>query len=101
MPRHRWALTVDKALINQPGLKAKCISRHSLRHTTAMHPLQSGVPFNVIVLWPGRDRSKTTHRCVEANLLMKEEALTRLEAPKIKLKCLHATDDLMKFPQSL
>ena len=101
LPRHRLALAVDRALVDQPGLKAKSVSRHSLRHTTAMHLLQSGMPFNVIVLWLGHESSKTTHRCVEANLEMKEKALTRLEAPEIKLKCLNATDDLTKFLQSL
>ena len=97
----RLALAVDRASVDQPGLKAKRISPHSLRHTTAMHLLQSGVPFNVIALWLGHESTNTTHRYVEANLEMKEKALARLEAPDIKLKRFRATDDLMKFLQSL
>jgi integrase/recombinase XerD len=77
------------------------VSPHTLRHTTAMHLLQSGVPFNVIALWLGHESTNTTHRYVEANLEMKEKALARLEAPDIKLKRYRASDDLMKFLQSL
>ena len=66
-----------------------------------MHLLLSRVPFNVIALWLGHESRNTTHRYVEANLEMKEKALARLEAPEIKLKRLRATDDLMKFLQSL
>ena len=63
--------------------------------------LQSGVPFNVFALWLGHESTNTTHRYVEANLEMKEKALARLEAPDIKLKRFRASDDLMKFLQSL
>ncbi len=52
-------------------------------NTTAMHLLQSGVPFNVIALWLGHESTNTTHRHVEANLEMKEKALARLEAPDV------------------
>jgi site-specific recombinase XerD len=54
----RLALAVNRASVEQPGLKAKRISPHSLRHTTAMHLLQSGVPFNVIALWLGHESTK-------------------------------------------
>ena len=97
----RLALAVDRAVAEQPSLKTKRVSPHTLRHTTAMHLLQSGVPFNVIALWLGHERTNTTHRYVEANLEMKEKALARLEAPDIKLKRFRADDDLMKFLQSL
>jgi len=97
----RLTLAVDRASAEQPSLKSKRVSPHTLRHTTAMHLLQSGVPFNVIALWLGHESTNTTHRYVEANLEMKEKALARLEAPDIKLKRYRASDDLMKFLQSL
>lgn len=62
----RLALAVDRASAEQPSLKTKRISPHTLRHTTAMHLLQSGVPFNVIALWLGHESTNTTHRYVEA-----------------------------------
>jgi site-specific recombinase XerD len=97
----RLALAVGRAGVEQPSLKTKRVSPHTLRHTTAMHLLQSGVPFNVIALWLGHESTNTTHRYVEANLEMKEKALARLQAPDIKLPRFRADDDLMKFLQSL
>jgi len=60
-----------------------------------MHLLQSGVPFNIIALWLGHESTNTTHRYVEANLAMKEEALARLRAPGCKLMRFRASDELM------
>jgi len=97
----RLALAVHRAVAEQPSLKTKRVSPHTLRHTTAMHLLQSGVSFNVIALWLGHESTNTTHRYVEANLEMKEKALARLQAPDIKLPRFRADDDLMKFLQSL
>jgi site-specific recombinase XerD len=97
----RLTLAVARATAEAPGLKGKRVSPHTLRHTTAMHLLQSGVPFNVIALWLGHESTNTTHRYVEANLEMKEKALARLEAPDIKLTRFRATDDLMKFLETL
>ena len=97
----RLALAVDRAAAELPSLKGKHVSPHTLRHTTAMHLLQSGVPFNVIALWLGHESVNTTHRYVEANLAMKEQALAKLDAPDVKLKRFRAGDELMKFLQGL
>ncbi|MGH8700743.1 MAG: tyrosine-type recombinase/integrase [Burkholderiales bacterium] len=97
----RLALAVDRAAAEHPSLNTRRVSPHTLRHSTAMHLLQSGVPFNVIALWLGHESTNTTHRYVEANLEMKEKALARLEAPDIKLKRYRVSDDLMKFLQTL
>jgi len=97
----RLTLAVSRATTEVPGLKGKRVSPHTLRHTTAMHLLQSGVPFNVIALWLGHESTNTTHRYVEANLEMKEKALARLEAPEVKLTRFRATDELMKFLETL
>jgi hypothetical protein len=45
-----------------------------------MRLLQSGVPFSVIALWLGHESTTTTHRYVEADLAMKDQALARLQA---------------------
>jgi site-specific recombinase XerD len=97
----RLTLAVDRAATEHPSLTTKRVSPHTLRHTTAMHLLQGGVPFNVIALWLGHESTNTTHRYVEANLAMKEKALARLDAPDIKLKRFRATDALLKFLQAL
>lgn len=97
----RLDLAVARAATNLPSLASKRVCPHTLRHTTAMHLLQSGVPFNVIALWLGHESTNTTHRYVEADLAMKEKALARLEAPAIKMRPFRASDALMRFLQTL
>lgn len=97
----RLDLAVARAVIGQPSLAKKKVSPHTLRHTTAMHLLQSGVPFNVIALWLGHESTNTTHRYVEADLDMKTKALGRLEAPDTKTPRFRASDSLMRFLQTL
>jgi site-specific recombinase XerD len=97
----RLALAVNRAAAVQPSLEGKRVSPHMLRHSTAMHLLQSDVPFNVIALWLGHESVNTTHRYVEANLAMKEQALARLEAPDVRFTRFRATDELMTFLRTL
>jgi site-specific recombinase XerD len=97
----RLELAVARAATQVPDILKKRVSPHTLRHTTAMHLLQSGVPFNVIALWLGHESATTTHRYVEADLAMKEKALARLEAPDTTLRRFKAPDSLMRFLQTL
>jgi site-specific recombinase XerD len=97
----RLDLAVTRAAAEQPSLLKKRVSPHTLRHTSAMHLLQSGVRFNVIALWLGHESTTTTHRYVEADLAMKEKALARLEAPGTKMRRYKAPDSLMRFLQTL
>ena len=67
-----------------------------------MHLLQSGVPFNIIALWLGHESpNAANHRDVEADLTMKEKALSRQQSPDTKLQRYRAPDSLMKFLQTL
>ena len=61
-----------------PSLKAKKVSPHVLRHSTAMHLFQAGVDMAVIALWLGHESLETTHVYVEADLATKERALAKL-----------------------
>jgi site-specific recombinase XerD len=97
----RLELAVAKATAGQPALASKRVAPHAVRHSTAMHLLQSGVPFNVIALWLGHESTNTTHRYVEADLAMKEKALARLDPPDTKLRRFRASDSLLKFLQTL
>lgn len=54
------------------------ISPHVIRHTTAMHLLQSGVDITTIAAWLGHSQLNTTHAYVEINLRMKQQALAAL-----------------------
>lgn len=61
-----------------PSLKAKKVSPHVLRHSTAMHLFQAGVDMAVIALWLGHESLETTHVYVEVDLATKERALAKL-----------------------
>lgn len=105
MSRSNVAQRLDAAVAHaaseHPDLAKKRISPHTIRHTTAMHLLQSGVAFNVIALWLGHESVNTTHRYVEADLAMKEKALARLEEPQTKIRRFRPTDELMAFLRHL
>ncbi len=84
------------------GQPLRQISPHMIRHTTAMHLLQSGVDITcVIALWLGHESPATTHQYVEADLAMKERALARLQEPEAKLRRYRAPDSLIDFLRTL
>ncbi len=97
----RLGIAVTRAAKVHTGLAKRSISPHTIRHTTAMHLLQSGVAFSVIALWLGHESTSTTHRYVEADLAMKEKALARLQPPDTKMSRYRPTDGLMQFLQAL
>jgi len=43
--------TVARAIRKIPSLAKKCVSPHTIRHTTAVHLLRSGVDINTIRAW--------------------------------------------------
>lgn len=97
----RLALAVRAAAAIHPGLAKRRISPHSVRHATAMHLLQAGVDISVIALWLGHESPETTHQYVEANLAMKERALSRLQEPEAKIRRYRAPDSLINFLKAL
>ncbi len=84
-----------------PSLVGRRISPHTLRHTTAMHLLQSGVDITVIAMWLGHEDPSTTHLYVEADLAMKEAALRRVADPGRKPLRFRAPDRLLAFLEAL
>jgi site-specific recombinase XerD len=66
-----------------PSLKSKKISPHSVRHTTAMHLLQSGNDLSVIKDWMGHADINTTHAYVEIDMKMKRKALEASQPPDV------------------
>lgn len=97
----RLALAVQRATESQPALAKRKVSPHTIRHTTAMHLLQSGVDISVIALWLGHESPVTTHHYVEADLAMKERALAKLHEPDAKIQRYRAPDSLLDFLKTL
>ena len=89
------------AAIKQPGLKGKRISPHLVRHSTAMHLLQSGVDISVIALWLGHESIETTHVYIEADLAMKERALAKVTPIEGTVRRFKPADSLLAFLDSL
>ena len=97
----RLALAVRAAATDNAQLAKQRISPHTIRHSTAMHLLQSGVDISVISLWLGHESPTTTHHYLEADLAMKERALSRLREPKTQAHRYRAPDSMMEFLKAL
>jgi len=99
--QNRLQLAVTKAIERCPSLSGRRISPHTIRHSTAMHLLQSGVAMEVIALWLGHETPQTTHCYVEADLSMKEAALQRVQDPSPRRPRFKPSDSLLAFLDGL
>ncbi len=97
----RFTLAVQSASKMNGDLAKRRIYPHTVRHTTAMHLLQSGVDISVIALWLGHESPTTTHMYVEADLAMKEKALAKLQEPASPTPRYQAPDTLIQFLKAL
>jgi len=84
-----------------PELTKRRIFPHLVRHSVAMHMLQSGVDMTVLALWLGHESPVTTHRYVEADLQMKDRALKALRPPSSTPLRYRPKDDVLRFLQGL
>jgi len=85
-----------------PTLKDKNVTPHTLRHTTAMHLLQSGVDITVIQHWLGHADLSTTQRYVEIDLEMKRRAMKTCEIGERKSKpTWQSSPDILQWLDSL
>ncbi len=92
---------VSIAIEHCPSLKKHRVSPHVLRHTTAMHLLQSGVDLTVIAMWLGHESVETTHHYIEADLAMKQRALSVMTPPNTSTKRYKPKKDLLAFLEEL
>lgn len=97
----RLEFLVQKASVQCPSLLKKRISPHTIRHTTAMHLLKSGIDITVIAMWLGHANIKTTHGYIEADLSMKEKAMEKIQAPKFHGKKYKPADSIITFLEQL
>ena len=69
---YRLKQAIQQATPSCPSLAAKRITPHLIRHSTALHLLQSGVDIATIALWLGHESIETTHVYLETDLALKE-----------------------------
>lgn len=72
---------LHRAARSLPSLGRAAISPHTLRHTKAMHLLQSGVPLVMVKDFLGHVDMKSTEVYVQADLEMKRKALDLANGP--------------------
>jgi site-specific recombinase XerD len=100
--RARLLVAVRRAADRCPSLRNRQVSPHTIRHTTAMHLLQSGVKLASIALFLGHEDVQTTHGYVEADAEMKRRtlaALPHLGGPRRRAS--KQTDEMIAFLESL
>lgn len=83
-----------------PSLESTKVSPHTIRHTTAVHLLQSGVDMSVIAMWLGHESIVTTHHYMQADLEMKK-GITKIKEPKIGSVTFKPCKDVLAFLDSL
>jgi integrase len=80
------------------------IHPHSLRHSTAVHLLKSGVDLSTIAHWLGHSSINTTHKYVTIDLEVKRAVIAKAEPIAVKsAKSLRwkTDEDLLQWLQSL
>jgi site-specific recombinase XerD len=91
-----------RATGSMPSLGRPTISPHTLRHTKAMHLLQSGVPLVMVKDFLGHVDLKSTEIYVQADLEMKRKALELGNGPRaIQPPLVPLSSSLIKWLESL
>ncbi|MFQ5528298.1 MAG: tyrosine-type recombinase/integrase [Thermoanaerobaculia bacterium] len=75
--RHILAKHLDRAKTTTPTLTKKKLHPHSVRHSTAVHLLKSGVDLCTISHWLGHASINTTNKYAKVDLEMKRQAVAR------------------------
>jgi site-specific recombinase XerD len=69
-----------KAAETRPSLKKKRLHPHSMRHSTAVHLLKSGVDLSTIASWLGHVSVNTTNKYATLDLEMKRKAMAKAKS---------------------
>ncbi len=102
--RYILAKYVRLAISLQSSLKKKSLHPHSVRHSTALHLLKSGVDLSTISHWLGHSSINTTNKYVTINLEMKRKALEKakpLSSKTATQASWRKNSDILKWLESL
>lgn len=97
----RLRTIVKRAATLDSSLEKHRVSPHVIRHTTAMHLLQSGVDLSVIAMWLGHESIQTSHQYLDADVETKRRALDHMNVPTIRQHKTTRTTSLMTFLSSI
>jgi len=92
---------VAVARLRCASLRRKRVSPHCLRHSLAMDLLKSGVDRAVIALWLGHESPQTTQIYLDADLALKERALSRTAPFSTRPGRFRPGDRLLEFLKKL
>lgn len=95
---------IQRASADCPTLHRKRIHPHSLRHSTAIYLLQSGVDLSTIAHWLGHASINTTHKYITIDLDAKRAALAKAKPLVRNLRkspSWRPDEDLLKWLESL
>lgn len=81
--RRRAAHYISLAAKTTPSLRGKKLSVHSIRHTTAIHLIESGADVHVVRTWLGHRSTKSTDRYLNMDLEPYRELLGSFTPPSI------------------
>ena len=84
-----------------PSLRAKQLTPHILRHTSAMQLLHAGVDTTLIALWLGHEDVRSTQIYIHADMTIKERTLARTSQPSTTPTRYQPRDRLLAFLESL
>ncbi len=79
--RYILARQCERAQVSCPSLLHKRLHPHSMRHSTAIYLLKSGVDLVTVSHWLGHASINTTNRYASIDLEMKREAIAKAEPP--------------------
>jgi len=72
---------LKRAQATVPSLKGKRLHPHSMRHSTAVHLLKSGLDLSTIGQWLGHASVNTTNKYATIDLDLKRQALAQADSP--------------------
>ena len=100
--RYLLAKYCQAASATLPTLRGKRLHPHSMRHSTAVHLLKSGVDLVTISHWLGHASINTTNRYASVDLDMKREAINRIAPAEDKdLAVWHRDSSILDWLESL